>query len=408
MYAYVARQPICDSDKNVVAYELLFRDGMKNCYPDIPPDEATSKILTASHLGLGVEEITCGKQAYINFHQDTLLYRFPTSLDPMNVVIEVVETVETTSELLQACKHVRQLGYTLALDDYDFDAKWDPYLEFVQIVKVDIEECDADKMLKGIDALKARKIKLIAERVETEKQFNHYVELGFDYFQGYFLARPQVLKHKNISSSKLSMLELVGVSSSIDFDFDKVNSIIERDVALSYLLLRFINNPLFSKRHRIDSLRHALNYLGELEVKKFIALLALANMGDDKPVELLHLSLVRAKFCELISVARKDSMDPPKGFLLGLFSLLDVLLDQPMQDLVEKVPLTDDVKKALRGESGTLRDYLLMVRAFETGNWPTISKAAKKYGLQQVALQGFYNEAIKWGNAMRNIAAKQH
>lgn len=400
MFAYVARQSIFDREKNVYAYELLFRDGKSNCFPDIAPDEATSKILTGSHLTLGVEEITGGKPAFINFHEDTLLYRFPTSLNPQNVVIEIVETVRISDKLIEACEHIRKLGYKIALDDYDFDPKWDVFLNFVDIIKVDIIEVDYDKMVANLPKIKDMKIKIVAEKIETIEDYDQYTLLGFDYFQGYFFAKPEVMKQKNIPTSKLTLLELMTVSSSSQFDYEKINQIIERDVALSFMLLRFINNPIINKRNKITSLKHALTYMGEVEVKKFIALLALANLGDSKPPELVHLSLVRARFCELAATAKKESDNPPKGFLVGLFSLLDALLDQQMADLMNKIPISDELKSALCGMQNNLLNYLALARAFENGDWRRVKLLSQKIELDQRTLHSFYNESIKWGKAM--------
>lgn len=404
MFAYVARQPIFDAEKNAVAYELLFRDSEQNCFPEINEDEATSKILTGNHLSLGLEEVSCHKKAFINFHQDTLLYRFPTSLDADLVVIEVVETVKVTRELVAACKHVRDLGYKIALDDYDFSPKWDPFLPFVHYVKVDVQELTAETIADKIDTLKSHKVTLVAEKVETIEEFERYRDMGFDLFQGYFLARPEIVKNKQMGASKMSLLELVSVSSAVEFDYDKVNDVLQRDVGLSFMLLRFINNPLFNKRNKITSLRHALTYMGEIEVKKFIALLALANLSEGKPIELMHMSLVRAKFCELMSLFLKEKANPPTGFLTGLFSLLDSILDQSMAVLVEKVPLADNVKLALLGNENLLRDCVDIARAFETGNWPAVERFSQRHGVDKHVIHSFYNEAMKWGHAMKQSA----
>ncbi len=400
MFAYVARQSITDQEKNVFAYELLFRDGESNCFPDIAPDEATSKLITGSHLTLGVEEITDGKLAFINFHEDTLLYRFPTSLDPLNVVIEVVETVPISRKLIEACKHIRDLGYKIALDDHDFDPKWDVFLPYVHIIKIDITQTSPEIVREHIGKFKDAGVKLVAEKIETHEEFELYKSMGFDYYQGYYFARPEVIRQKNIPSSKMSLLELMQASSTINFDFDKINAIIERDVSLSYLLLRFINNPAVNKRNRINSLRHALTYMGEVEVKKFIALLALANISDGKPLELVHMSLVRAKLCELIARARKESENPPTGFLVGLFSLLDALLDQSMNNLMEKLPLSDDLKSALCGMENALKDYLAIARAFENANWSRVKQLSQKINTDQRILHSFYNESLKWASSM--------
>jgi EAL and modified HD-GYP domain-containing signal transduction protein len=401
MFAYIARQAILNKNKELYAYELLFRDGENNCFPDISPDEATSKILTDSHLNLGLEDISAGKLVFINFHQDTLLHRFPTSLDPKKVVIEVVETVKPTPELVQACKTIKGLGYTIALDDHDFDPRWDVLLPYTDIIKVDIVECDQQALIDNIGKYVNSDITLIAEKIETMEDFEKYRNMGFDYFQGYFFAKPEIIKQKKLPTSKLSLIELIGASSSAEFDLDKVNTIIQHDVSLSYKLLRFINNPLVNKTNKICDLRHALNYMGQIEVKKFIALLALANVGDNKPVELLHLSLVRAKFCDLIGQARSLSNNPPTGFLVGLFSLLDALLDQPMQSIVEKLPIGEDIKAALCGDENELKQFLVLIRAFESGYWQGVAIISKHLSLDVKMTHAFYNQSLKWGIAMR-------
>ena len=403
MFTYVARQAILDGNKELYSYELLFRDGENNCFPDISPDEATSKILTDNHLDLGLDEISEGKPAFINFHQDTLLHRFPTSLDPKKVVIEIVETVKPTAELISACINIKQLGYSLALDDHDFNPQWDALLPYTDIIKVDIVECDEQVLLENIEKCKRLNIKLVAEKIETAEEFEKYKEMGFDYFQGYFFAKPEIIKQKKLPTSKLSLIELIGVSGATEFDLAKVNAIIERDVSLSYKLLRFINNPTVNKAAQITSLRHALNYMGQVEVKKFVALLALANLGDSKPVELLHLSLVRAKFCDLMAQSKSMSDNPPKGFLVGLFSLLDALLDQPMLSVVEKLPLSEDVKDALCGHENELKKFLSLIRAFERGYWKGVSNISEQLSIDLKMTQAFYNESLKWGIAMKQI-----
>ncbi len=400
MFAYIARQPIFDENRELYAWELLFRDGKQNCFPDIPPDEATSKLLASSHLSLGLEEIVGDKPAFINFHRDTLMYRFPTSLDASEVVVEILETVKIDEPLIKACKHLRGLGFTLALDDYDATDKWKPLLPYTSIVKFDITEMATDEIARLVPELKALRIKLVAEKVETYAEFDTFKAMGFDYFQGYFLAHPEVVRHRTIESSQLTLLELLSASASVNVDFDKVNAILQRDVSLTYLLLRFINNPTFNKRHKISSLKHALTYMGEVEVKKFIALLALANLSKGQPTELMQMSLVRAKFCELVSVALKQSENPPTGFLTGLLSLLDALMERPMEDLMKKIPVAESVKNALCGKQNLLKDCLLMVQYFESANWSGIKKLSIKYQLKQTLLHAFYNESIKWGRSM--------
>ncbi|MBB67802.1 EAL domain-containing protein [Alteromonas sp. K632G] len=398
MFAYVARQPIFDVNRNVYAYELLFRIGEDNCFPDIPPDEATSKILTSTHLSLGIEEITGDKKAFINFHRDTLMYRFPTSLDASKVVIEIVETVEVDDALIAACKHIRGLGYPIALDDYDMEDKWDAFVPFTSIVKIDITEIAHETIPSLVKRFKSHNIELVAEKIETYEEFHKFKEMGFDYFQGYFLAKPEIVRHRKLGPSALTMMELLTLSSQPKLNFDEVNRIIERDPSLTYLLLRFINNPLINKRNKITSLKHALNFMGEVEVKKFIALLALANLNDGQPQELMQMALVRAKFCELVFISFKESENQLTGFLTGLLSMLDAMMEQHIDELVSKVPISDNVKDALCGEPGVLKDCLTLAKYFERANWAGIKKFSGKYNIQQTLLHGYYNEAMKWAH----------
>ena len=402
MFAYVARQPIVDTSQQLYAYELLFRDGEKNCFPNISPDEATSRILAASHLNVGLEAVTNGALAFINFHTDTLLHRFPTSLDPKNVVIEITETVDVSDDLVEACQQINAQGYRLALDDYDLEEKWQVLLPLISIVKFDITTVTDQQIRETVPVLKAHNIELVAERVETKEQFHYYRQLGFDYFQGYFFARPEVIRHRKMSSSAVNMLELLKESTAAELNIENINAILERDVSLSYLLLRFINNPTVNKRNEITSLKHAMTFMGEQEVRKFIALLSLANLSDGQPGEILSMSLVRARFCELILVAMKDQSKPNSGFLTGMLSLIDTLMEQEMRELVSKLPLPSDVSGALCGENNHLKQCLQLATAFERGQWGIVRAISTRFGLTQKQLHEIYISALSWAAALQN------
>ncbi|MFC4700878.1 EAL and HDOD domain-containing protein [Glaciecola siphonariae] len=407
MFAYVARQAIYDTEKRVFAYELLFRDGVSNCFPDISPDEATSSMLAESHLSVGVENISFNKPSFINFHQDTILYRFPSTLDPLNVVIEIVETVDVDSEFLKACEHIKNMGYKLALDDYDFAPHWDAMLPLVRYIKIESELLDLENphIARKIQELKDLDKILIAEKVETMEEFERFKAAGFEYFQGYFLSKPEVVKHKNVEVSTTSIIELVGISSAQDFDFEKTTAVCEKDVGLTYKLMRFINNPMFNKRQRIDSLHHALRYLGAVELKKFIALLAIANLKGNKPADLIVSSLARAHFCKLMSQAMKLKENPPSSYILGLFSHMDALLDMPMIDIMKSLPFSDEVKTALC-ETHTDSKLALQLRicmAFERADWAVIFELSQKADIKEPELFEMYYSAVKWADDMKSI-----
>jgi EAL and modified HD-GYP domain-containing signal transduction protein len=404
MFAYVARQAIYDTEKRVFAYELLFRDGVSNCFPDISPDEATSAMLADSHLSIGVENISFNKTSFINFHQDTIIHRFPSTLDPMNVVIEIVESVDVNEEFIAACQHIKQLGYKIALDDYNFSDLWAPLLPLVKYVKIEAEIIDLDNpsVVSNLRKLQADGKILIAEKVETLEEFERFKAVGFDYFQGYFLSHPEMIKHKSVQVATSSILELVAASSSATFDFKKINDVFETDVGLTYKLMRFINNPLFNKRQTINSLHHAIRFLGETELKKFIALLAVANLRGNKPVDLILSSLVRANFCKLMAQAMAHRENPPSSYILGLFSHMDALMDMPMPEIMKSLPFSDDVKTALC-EVHSNTELALQLRiciAFERADWAVIYEMSQKANIPESDLFNMYYESVQWANAM--------
>ncbi len=402
MFAFVARQPILDRNQEVYAYELLFRDGKANCYPDVERDEATRQLIMKNYLTLDLDDISCNKTSFINFQKDTLMHRFPESLNPETVVVEVYDNQPTNNGFVEACKHIKNLGFKLALDNHKVDPLWNSLLPFIDIVKIDVNMENAAAIAKELPKYKDANVQLVANKLESPQLFNLCHDMGFDFFQGYFFTRPVTLKPKIIPTSKLTLIDLMAESGKETFNVDRVNQIIEHDVGLSYMLLRFINNPLVNKRLKITSLRHALNYMGEVEVKKFIALLALANLSDDKPNELVHLSLVRARFCDLLANLRGIGRNPPTGFLVGLFSLLDTLLDQDMSILVDKLPIVEDVKEALCGRDNEIGRYLQLAKAYESANWLKVKKIADSLSLDQKQLHSFYNDAIVWGNNIRH------
>ena len=401
MFAFIARLPILDRCREVFAYELFFRDGKNNCYPSVERDVATTKLIAKNYQTLGLDDISCNKKSFINFQPETLMSGLPASLDPENVVVELFAGQKDDSSLLDMCKHVKKMGYKIALEDSSLVPSWNEYLPFIDLLKINTDNKNTDFLEKNVNRFIDDNVQLIAAKVETQDSFSIFRDMGFDYFQGYFFARPESVSNENLPTSKLTLVELMGASSSESFDVESINNVIEHDVGLSYMLLRFINNPAINKRYKITSLRHALNYMGEVEIKKFIALLALANLSDDKPLELLHLSLVRAKFCDLVGAEKNIGSNPPVAFLVGLFSMLDALLDQEMKTLVVKLPLVDDVKEALCGGHNDLSVYLMLVKAFESGNWLKVIRISKILEVDQKLLHSLFNEAILWGNGVR-------
>jgi len=402
MYSYVARQPILNSDQQVVAYELLFRDGESNSFPNIDPNQATSNILTNNHLTLGVEAVTGDLPAYINFHADTLLKRFPSFLDPKKIVIEILEDVEVNSKLITAVESLKSKGYKLALDDHDFDPKWEALFPYIDIIKVDVLTHSVIQMSKFIRKVSRLDVTLLAEKVETAEQFAQLKLLGFTHFQGYFFAKPEMLKQRKITTAKQNILDLIAQASKKEMSIDVIGKIFSSDPGLTYKLLRFINSPTYGNSQEITSLKHALIYIGELEVKKFIALLALSDLSEGKCVEITRFSLIRAKFCELISLQRNDEENPPKAFLTGILSLIDGMLDHDLEGVLEVLPIHADIKAALRNEENYLNQYLQLAKTLEQGFWQESKNITKKLSITYEFACKAHQEALLWTDGMLN------
>lgn len=347
--------------------------------------------------------MTGDKVAYINFHADTIIRHFPSFLDPKEIVIEILEDVPITDALLTACKELKEKGFSLALDDHDFDPKWDVFLPYIDIIKVDVLTFTIIEISRFINRPIYKGKVLLAEKVETLQQFEQFKLLGFSLFQGYFFARPEMLKQKKITSTKHNILELISQSSMEKLDFEVMSDIFRSDPGLTYKLLRFINSPIYGRTQEITSLKHALIYIGDLELKKFIALLALSDLSENKPEEIMRLSLFRAKFCELISSYIGDTENPPKAFLVGMLSMIDGILDFSITEVVNMLPIDGEIKSALKRENIYLTSYLEMAIHIEQGHWLHCENIAKQFSVPKEFYAQAQIDALTWADDMLEI-----
>ncbi|NMP32982.1 HDOD domain-containing protein [Thalassotalea sp. M1531] len=399
MYFYAARQPILDKNKNLFAYELLFRDSIDNVFPDVDGDEATSKMVEASQFNMGLHEFTGNKPAFINFTLDTLSKGYPTMLTNEEVVVEVLETVKPGKKLLSLCQDLHEKGYTLALDDYEHQSVWAHFYPYIKIIKIDIQETNEEQINEIKQAIANHPhIELLAEKVETHEEYNMAVELGFDYFQGYFFSKPEMVKTKNLSPSQMAMAELLYETSKPELDLSSITSVFERDVTLSYKLLRYANSPIFRRRSEIATIKQALVILGSGELKRFIGLMFAANVNPDKPTELINMSMTRAKFCELISAKVNSPIDASIAFLTGLLSMIDAILDEDIESVLEKLPLAQEIKDPLLTRKGVLAALIKLVELIEHAEWDKTSIVMDKLKVDKEQAIECYNEALAWAD----------
>jgi len=397
MYFYAARQPILDRDKKLFAYELLFRDSLDNVFPNIDENEATSKLIEGSQLGL--DDITGGKPAFINFTLDTLQKRYATMLDKEQVVVEILETVQPGKRLLAIVKELKEQGYTLALDDYIYNPVWRHFYPYIDIIKVDFLNMEIEEIKQVIkDVAPYKNIKFLAEKVETHEQFQTAMDLGFEYFQGYFFSKPEVIQSKNLAPSQMTLAELLYETSKPEMDLKKISEVFHRDVNLAYKLLRYTNSAAFKRRAEISTIKQALVVLGLAELKKFLSVLFAAQVASTKPPELMRLSLTRARFAEYVAIKHGRMKDTPMAFLAGMFSLIDGILDQNMADILEKLPLSIEIKDAILNKEGLIADYLALVEHYEQADWEEAKVISEKINIDVKTIPDSYHDAVHWAN----------
>ena len=399
---FVARQAIFNRRQKVVAYELLFRDSPKNFFPDIAEGQATARLIMENQLNLGTRHITSGKKALINIGPESLELDLCAFLPCQDVVIELLESIEPTDTNYELCRELFHSNFNLALDDFVYKPQWDRFLKLVKLIKFDITITPLDDIHPIIKKLKDHKqIKLLAEKIETQEEYEVAAGMGFDYFQGYFFAKPTMMKHNDIDYNYGLVVAIYAEIMSPNPDLTKIAALFELDAALAYKLLRLINSGVFPIQSKIASLKQALVYLGQERLKKFVSLIVTAHTAGKKPAELMQVCVVRARFCELIAkkVAKHQSGE---AFLTGLFSLLDAILDQPMSLLVEKLPFQDEIKAALLEEKNTLYYILKVVKAYETGSWWALEQAVIFLNIQSDILPELYQKSVDWADSYKN------
>ena len=405
MKLFIGRQPILDSAKNTIAYELLYRSGKTtNFCPEIDGSEATSRVLYNLYFGMGIREITRGKKAFVNFNRDLLLADVPKNLKPKDIVIEILEGQKIDQALLYSCKTLKHSGFKLALDDFILNRKTEALLPLASIVKIDWRQTPLSEIKKLCKTLESYGVDLLAEKVETLDDFQRAKELGFRFFQGYFFAKPVILESKEIPVSHWSWLKIFSALQRPDLDFNEVTEIILKDPALSYKLLRIVNSAYFGLSQKVSSIQQTIVLLGEQEVRKWLSLLLLTRISDDKPRELMVTACIRGRLGEMVAQHTNHSELAPSVFLMGILSLLDAIMGRPLKELLAELPLNKNITLALLEKKGPLAPFYFLVRGYEYANKRIITKCAKVLKLDEETLAKCYLNAIQWADTLYTVA----
>jgi c-di-GMP phosphodiesterase len=392
--AIVARQPIFDDRQKLVGFELLYRhaEDAASARGATPTVMASTTVVQAV-LGIGLDRLTEGERVWINFSRDLIVERAWELLDPKAVVLEILETVEPDADVIAACTDARKRGYQLALDDFEWHEKWIPLLELASTVKVDVQGKTLDQLKPIVAKLKSFDVKLLAERVETEKMRGECASIGFTLFQGYFYCQPETVVKRDLSAAESSALQLLNLVRNESTPTAQVEQGIKRDPAMTFKLLRIVNSAAMGFTG-IESIPHALRLLGRTQLERWLTLLVMASFatGGARQRELFKLSLTRARLLELLS----DAADRDQRFLVGMFSMLHVLLQAPMKDVIATLQLSDSVSQALLERTGPHGPLLAGLEAYEVGDWDRVEQVTGSDDRALVQIAAHYPSALAW------------
>jgi EAL and modified HD-GYP domain-containing signal transduction protein len=403
METFIARQPIFNFNRRLFAYELLYRGSDTLEKSQVSGNQATSALLSSTFFTEGLDKISNNKPCFVNFTEDLLVGKLVHTFPKNKVFVEVLEDVRPTTAVIDACKKLKEAGYVLALDDFIYDQNLLPLIELADIIKFDFQTTSADALGKALHDLSKFDIEFLAEKVESMEEFERGIKLGFSYFQGYFFARPETIKIKELAANKINLLRLLSQVNQESISNEKMTELISSDVALSYKLLRYINSSYFYRISKIESIQHAIAFLGEKEIRRFVTLITISEIATDKPTELVRLALSRAKFCELLAIASTLQSEPEEIFLLGLFSLMDAMLDTTIAHAVATLPLDDMVKQALTLRQGPLASYLEAVISYERQERDRCLSAITQLGVKKETIYSMYIESLEFADKFTSM-----
>ncbi len=391
---FVARQPILTREEKVFGYELLFRNGVDDYFlhPDI---EAASRSTLNTSMLIGLDFLCAGRRAFINCTREVLLKEYVSLLPATQTVVEILESVPADDLVIAACQRLKEAGYLIALDDFVTSDRREALVELADIIKVDLRQVSLENAANLAKSYGPYRCRMLAEKVETRDEFAAVKNAGFVYFQGYFFHRPETLHAHEIPANQLNYLRMWQAVAKPELDVRELESVIKREASLCYRLLRYLNSPVFGFGNEIHSIRHALAILGEREVRRWVRLVATLGAGQNKPSELVLSALVRARFCELLSPriahGRSDL------FLMGLLSLMDAILEIPMERILDTVPVDHETRGVLLGTQSHLRPLYQLMLAQESGEWQACAELARTLSLTESEVAENYWEAVRWG-----------
>ena len=399
---FIGRQAIYDKKLDVYGYELLSRSNAEQNQAFVNDDNAshaTTEVILNALTEIGLPQLVGKHPAFINLTDDFLSGQTPIPDLQHQIVIEVLENIRITPQLLESVKKLSASGYQIALDDFVYKAEAQPLLEIVDIVKIDIREHSEHQLRQLLKQLKPYNVKLLAEKLETHAEYHFCNELGFDYYQGYFLCEPNIISTQRAPANRTNIIHLLAQLQDPQVQIETLEGLISQDLALSYRLLKYINSAAFALQREVDSIHHAIVMLG-LNTIRSLANLMLLSRIDDKPRDLLMIASIRARFCEQLGM-HIDKHIKDTFFTAGLFSVIDALMDRNMHDIISELPLSTVLKEALLQQKGMIGEAVKCAIAFERADWDAVNFD----GLDKKTIQQIYFDAIIWSNQALSMLA---
>ncbi|MCM3723027.1 EAL and HDOD domain-containing protein [Solibacillus isronensis] len=404
MEVFVGRQPIFNKHEKIVAYELLYRNNYTNQFPNIDADKATVELIINSFLSIGIKEIANGKPLFINFTENLIMQESLDIIEEEQIVIEILEDIPITIALIERLKQLKNAGNKIALDDFVMNKEvliYDELFRYIDYIKIDFLHTDENERVEIENTIKMKfpHIKLLAEKVETREQYEMAKESGYFLFQGYFFEKPQILTATDIPANLFQYFQIISLLRDDEANIDVLANNIEREISLSYRLLKLINGSSRRSKTKVRSIKQAILLLGLTELRRWIYLLAMresdVNRNKDVFQELMYASLFRAKVCE--KIARLNyKKNFSEYFLVGLFSLIDSLLKRPMSAIVTQLPLSETILETISGEHTEMTPYLQFATALSKLDWEGIIPLSRQLNIPVDGLLPMYEEVTVW------------
>lgn len=388
---FIGRQPIYDENLNVVAYELLFRSGEANAANVTDGDSATTDVLLNAITEIGIEQLVGGHRAFINLTHNHVLQMAEKPFHEIKdrLVLEVLEDIKAEQSVVDAITSLAKKGFKIALDDFIYDESLQPLVDIADIIKIDLMALNREGLDEQVKILKDGNRKLLAEKVETEEEYEHCKQLGFNYFQGYYFSKPQIIKGQKLPANKLAAMELLSTLQDPDSSIEDLVTTISHDITMSVRVLRYLNSAQFGMGKEVESIQKAILMLGRSTIRNLANLVAMSKV-EGKPHELIITSMVRARMAE--NIANRVDSDKDISFTTGLLSIIDSLMNQDMETLTNSLPLPENIKTALLHHEGELGKILKCVLSYELGDWDNAI-----YGdLTIDEVRDSYLDAIEW------------